>query len=82
MSTGGHRKITPEFKHGAVRLVQPSGRTVGESADDRGIGKSTLQRWKNQQDETALLSGPREDTQKELQHLRLENKPCARSGIS
>lgn len=74
MSTGRHRKITPEFKQEAVRLVQTSGRTVGEIAADLGIGKSPLQRWKSQQDERALLSGPHVDTQKELHRLRLENK--------
>ena len=39
------RRFTKEFEAEAVRLVQTSGRTQREVADDLGIGLSTLVRW-------------------------------------
>lgn len=39
------RRFTTEFEAEAVRLVQSSGRTQREVADDLGIGLSTLVRW-------------------------------------
>lgn len=36
------RRFTKEFEAEAVRLVQTSGRTQREFADDLGIGLSTL----------------------------------------
>lgn len=68
------QKITEDFKREAVRLLASSGRTVGQVAADLGIGKSTLGRWKSQLDEAALLAGPHEDMQRELQRLRHENQ--------
>ncbi len=41
MTGSGMRTVTDEFKREAVRLVQTSGRTIGQVADDLGIGKST-----------------------------------------
>jgi transposase len=38
------RRFTNEFEAEAVRLVQTSGRTQREVADDLGIGLSTLDR--------------------------------------
>lgn len=38
----GMRKFTDEFKREAVRLVQTSGRSIVQVADDLGVGKSTL----------------------------------------
>lgn len=64
------QEITEDFKREAVRLLAASGRTVGQVAADLGIGKLTLGRWKAQLDEAALLSGPHEDMQRELQRLR------------
>lgn len=68
------QKITEDFKREAVRLLASSGRTVGQVAADLGVGKSTLARWKSQLDEAALLAGPHEDMQRELQRLRHENQ--------
>lgn len=68
------QKITEDFKREAVRLLASSGRTVGQVAADLGVGKSTLGRWKSQLDEAALLAGPHEDMQRELQRLRHENQ--------
>ncbi len=39
-----HRRFA-RFETEAVRLVQTSGRTQREVADDLGIGLSTLVRW-------------------------------------
>jgi len=67
------RKITPEFRDEAVRLVLTSGRSVIQVADDLGIGKSTLGKWVARYREAELLSGPHDDVQKELARLRREN---------
>lgn len=66
------RKITPEFRDEAVRLVLTSGRSVIQVAGDLGIGKSTLGKWVARYREAELLSGP-DDVQKELARLRREN---------
>lgn len=68
------QKITEEFKREAVRILANSGRTTAQVAADLGVCKSTLGRWKSQSEETALLAGPHEDMQKELQRLRHENQ--------
>jgi transposase len=68
------RTFTDEFKREAVRLVQASGRTIGQVADDLGIGKSTLGKWLTRHREADLLGGRHEDTAKELARLRKENE--------
>ncbi|CCG43177.1 transposase (fragment) [Magnetospirillum molischianum DSM 120] len=45
MTGSGMRTFTDEFKREAVRLVQTSGRTVGQVAADLGVGHSTLGKW-------------------------------------
>ncbi len=42
MTGSGMRAFTDEFKREAVRLVQTSGRAIGQVANDLGIGASTL----------------------------------------
>lgn len=74
MSGRERRLFTDEFKREAVRLTETSGRTVAQVADDLGVGRSTLTRWKRQHVETELLSGPHDDTEKELARLRRENE--------
>ncbi|AVM76165.1 Transposase [Magnetospirillum gryphiswaldense MSR-1] len=74
MAGFGMRKFTEDFKREAVRLVQTSGRTVEQVADDLGIGRSTLGKWLAKHREADLLSGPHEDTAKELARLRKENE--------
>ena len=66
--------FTDEFKREAVRLTETSVRTIKEIADDLGIGKSTLGRWKRKHREADLMAGPRDDVEKELAHLRRENE--------
>lgn len=74
MSKQERRKFTKEFKHEAVRLVETSGRTISQVADDLGIGLSTLTRWKRVFREVDLLAGPHDDVTKELARLRKENE--------
>jgi transposase len=54
--------------------VQTSGRAIGQIADDLGIGHSTLGKRLAKHRETELLSGPHDDTAKELARLRKENE--------
>jgi len=68
------RTFTDDFRRESVRLVQTSGRTIGQVADDLGIGKSTLGKWLTRHREAELLSGPHDDVQKELARLRRENE--------
>jgi transposase len=70
--------MTPTFKAEAVRIVLTSGRTVGQVADDLGIGHSTLSKWVSAHKEADLLPrkffGPHADVSKELARLRKENE--------
>ena len=68
------RDFTDAFRREAVRLVATSGRTVGQVADDIGIGKSTLTRCQRVYRDADLLSGPHDDVDKELRRLRKENE--------
>jgi transposase len=68
------RTFSDGFKQEAVRLTETSGRTVGQVAEDLGIGLSTLTRWKRRYRDADLLAGPHEDTAKELARLRRENE--------
>ncbi len=67
-------RFTEEFKNEAVRILITSGRTVAEVADDLGVGKSTLGKWKRDANEAELLAGPHDDVEKELARLRRENE--------
>ncbi len=68
------RTFTEEFKREAVRLTEASGRTIGQVADDLGIGLSSLTRWKRIYREADLLAGPHDDVDQELARLRKENE--------
>ena len=68
------RIFTEEFKRGAVRLTEASGRTIAQVADDLGIGLSSLTRWKRIYREADLLAGPHDDVDQELARLRKENE--------
>lgn len=72
-----HRRFDKEFEAEAVRLVEMSGRTQREIAEDLGIGLSTLRRWLNKRRERDLESPPperQEDLAVELKRLRRENE--------
>jgi len=64
------RTFTDEFRREAVRLVETSGQTIGQIANDLGVGHSTLGKWLAKHRESELLAGPHEDTAKELARLR------------
>jgi transposase len=72
MSKRVHPEFTDDFRREAVRLTKTSGWTIKQIANDLGIGLSTLTRWKRKHDEADLLSGPYNDTEKELARLRKE----------
>jgi transposase len=40
-----HRRFGKDFEAEAVRLVETSGRSQKQVAEDLGIGLSTLRRW-------------------------------------
>ena len=73
------RRFTKEFEAEAVRLVQTSGRTQREIADDLGIGLSTLVRWVGRSRDRLIDEPPKpgpgsEDVAAELKRLRRENE--------
>ena len=71
------RRFTKEFVEEAVRLVETSGRTQREIAEDLGIGLSTLRRWLDKRRERAMEAPPpdrQEDFAAELKRLRRENE--------
>ncbi len=61
-------------KRKTVRLVEVSGRPIPEIAADLGVGRATLIRWIKEFRDQDFLSGPHEDTSKELARLRKENE--------
>ena len=67
------RIFSEEFKRESVRLVETSGLTIKQVAEDLGIGLSTLTRWLRIYRDQELLSGPHDDVDKELARLRKEN---------
>jgi transposase len=71
------RRFVKDFETEAVRLVETSGRTQREIADDLGIGLSTLRRWLDKRRERDLEATPperQEDLAAELKRLRRENE--------
>ena len=67
-------RFSDEFRHEAVHLLKTSGLTIEQLADDLGVGKSTLSKWKRQIGEGDLLAGPHEDMETELRRLKKENE--------
>ncbi len=74
MGTKKQPKYTEEFKREAVRILITSGRMIAEVADDIGIAKSTLGKWKRQIQEADLLAGPHDDLETELLRVKKENR--------
>ena len=71
------RRLGKEFEAEAVRLVETSGRTQREIAEDLSIGLSTLRRWLDKHRERDLEALPperQEDLAAELRRLRRENE--------
>ena len=72
-----HRQFDKEFEAEGVRLVEMSGRTQREIAEDLGIGLSTLRRYLDKCRERDLESPPPErqdDLAVELKRLRRETE--------
>ena len=85
MSVQHRRKYDPDFKRNAVLLSQEEGRTVREVAENLGVGKDLLYRWRREylSREAFAFSGngseslsPQEqrikDLEKELQDTKME----------
>lgn len=70
----GRRVTDAAFRAEAVGILATSGRTVAQVADDLGIGRSSLSKWKAQLAEATLMAGPHDDVHKELARLRRENE--------
>jgi transposase len=68
------RDYDDAFKREALRILASSGRTVKEIADDLGIGRSSLSKWKSHFKEAEFMAGPHDDVHKELARLRRENE--------
>ena len=70
-------RFTTEFQDEAVRLVETSGRSRREIAQDLGIGLSTLRHWIDRHREREIDDPPaerQEDMVAELKRLRRENE--------
>ncbi len=67
------RKFTRQYKADAVQLYQDSGLTMGQVAQQLGIGESTLQSWvKNVKDEGDVAAG-----ETPLTHSNSRRSPAA-----
>ena len=72
-----HRRFGKEFEADALRLVETSGRSQKQVAEDVGIGLSTLRRSLGKRRERELEAPPperQEDLAAELERLRRENE--------
>lgn len=72
-------QFSDEFKREAVRILMTGGRTIGEVADDLGIGKSTLGTWKRKLRDAELLAGPHDDLETELLRLKKKTSCCGKN---
>lgn len=73
------RRFDPEFRAGAVRIVQETEKPVAQVARDLGINEGTLANWVNKDIERWLSSngGVSESEREELLRLRRENAELA-----
>ena len=72
-----YRRFGKEFEAEAIRLVETSGRSQKQIADDLGIGRSTLRNWLAKDREREREATPldrQEDVAAELRRLRRENE--------
>ncbi len=65
---------TEEFRNEAVRISLTSGLSQKQVADDLGIGLSTLGKWVAAHKHEELMSGPHNDRDNELAHIRAEHE--------
>jgi transposase len=73
------RRFDPEFRAGAVRIVQETKKPIAQVARDLGINEGTLANWVNKDIERRLPSngGVSETEREELARLRRENAELA-----
>ena len=73
------RRFDPEFRAGAVRIVQETKKPIAAVARDLGINEGTLANWVNKDIERRLPSngGVSESERAELLRLRRENAELA-----
>jgi transposase-like protein len=74
---GKRRKFSDEYKAETVRLIQRSGKSIGQLALELGIGETALRRWVEQA-EVEAGRGPagalKRSEREELVELRRENQ--------
>jgi transposase-like protein len=72
MARRRRRQFSPEFRAEAIRLLESSEAPIGTIAQQLGIGKGTLYRWR---EASHPVPGDRvtEDERSELARLRREN---------
>lgn len=69
MKKRARRTFTAEFKERAVRLCRTSGKSVAETARDRGIGDSLIRNWLRQAEADAGRGRAGELTSPEREEL-------------
>lgn len=80
MSVQRRRKYDPDFKRNAVQLTEEPGRTITDVAENLGISKDLLYRWRQEQRTNRGLAFPgngREsltDQQKRIRELEKQLK--------
>ncbi len=68
------RKYDREFREGAVRIVEETGKPIAQVARDLGVNEGTLGNWVNRAREAGEgTQGLSNDDVEELQRLRAEN---------
>ena len=66
---------TPEFKQQAVRLVEESGLSIREAAEDLGVSTESVRNWVRQaRVDAGNADGLTTDEKAELARLRRENR--------
>ncbi len=73
------RRFDPEFRAGAVRIVQETKKPIAQVARELGVNEGTLGNWVNKDIERRLPSngGVSETEREEVARLRKENAELA-----
>ena len=71
---GKRKKYDREFREGAVRIVEETGKPIAQVARDLGVNEGTLGNWVNRAREAVEgTQGLSNDDVEELKRLRAEN---------